>query len=202
MYEMEGPRLVPRCPGSRLLGHRTLRGTRLAATAGRLLGRRASRGGCPAALANRLLRCFVPRGATGRQAPRRPRRLPGPSIVPEVSLGADPVFSGERFLLPIGRAAQGLFPRSSRFFCRPQDICCLSPVHGRFPPRSAQLRPQLLGITGPPTWGLRARTARAPRTHHPRRPARSVEETGSARRGHSETRAPGWTCRLRKDGTS
>jgi hypothetical protein len=34
--------------------------------------------------------------------------LPGPSVSPVVSLGADPVFSGERFLLPFGRTAQGL----------------------------------------------------------------------------------------------
>ena len=103
---------------------------------------------CLAALASRLLRCCLLRGATGRQAPRPPRRLPGPSVVPKVALGADPVFSGERFLLPIGSAAQGLSARTSRFFSHPQDICCLSPVHGRFPPSSAQLRPQLPGIAG------------------------------------------------------
>ena len=53
-----GLALCPAALADRLLGHRTLRGTRLAATAGRLLGRRASRGGCLAALANRLLRCL------------------------------------------------------------------------------------------------------------------------------------------------
>jgi len=81
------------------------------------------------------------------QIPRRPRRLPGPSVVPVVSLGADPVFSGERFLLPLSSGAQGLSARSSRFFGHPQDICCLSPVHGCFPPGHAQVRPQQLGIT-------------------------------------------------------
>ena len=57
-------------------------------------------------------------------------RSPRPCCVPSVSLGADPVFSGERFLLPIESAAQGLSARTSRFFSHPQDICCLSSVHG------------------------------------------------------------------------
>ena len=79
--------------------------------------------------------CYV---ATPVSESRYPRRSPGPSIVPVVSLGADPVFGGERFLLPIGCGAQGLSERSSRFFSHPQDICCLSRVHGSFPPRRPQ----------------------------------------------------------------
>ena len=120
MYEMEGPRLRPAALANRLLGRRALRDARLAA------------------LANRLLRCRVLRGATGLGIPpsapvARPfrRSLGFPRVVP--------VFSGERFLLLIESAAQGLSARTSRFFSHPQDICCLSPVHGYFPPRRAQV---------------------------------------------------------------
>jgi hypothetical protein len=167
-----GLALCPAALVSRLLGHRTLRCTRLAASAGRLLGRRASRGGCLAAFSKPIAQKLSAAWRHRSSGSRRPRRLPGPSIVPLVSLGADPVFSGERFLLPIGSAAQALSARTSRFFSRPQDICCLSPVHGGFPPRSTQLRPQLLGITGPLAADCRARIARAPRRHHPQLPVR------------------------------
>jgi hypothetical protein len=92
--------------------------------------------------------CNVPRGAPPVSASRRPRRSPSPSSVPLVSLGADPVFSGERFLLLTQCLAQGLSARSSRFFSNPQDICCLSSVHGRFPPHRAQVYPQVLRKTG------------------------------------------------------
>jgi hypothetical protein len=98
---------------------------------------------------------------------RLPRRSPGPSVVPEVSLGADPVFSGERFLLPIGGVAQGLSQRSSRFFFHPQDIYRLSPVHGNFPPGRPQIRPQILWITDRPALLLERRDSRRGR-HGPR----------------------------------
>jgi hypothetical protein len=101
--------------------------------------------------------CNVPRGAPPVSASRRPRRSPSPSSVPLVSLGADPVFSGERFLLLTECIAQGLSARSSRFFSHPQDICCLSSVHGRFPPDRAQVYPQVLRKT---PWALRCRTGR------------------------------------------
>ena len=97
---------------------------------------------------------------------RRLRQSPGPSSGPVVSLGADPVFSGERFLLPTHCAAQDLSARTSRFFSHPQDICCLSSVHGRFPLRRAQVYPQDLGITGGcvnDTPGIREGAARASR---------------------------------------
>jgi len=87
-------------------------------------------------------------------------RSPGPS---RVALGfpwADPVFSGEEFLLPTAPVAQGFSVISSRFFCRPQDIYRLSPVHGSFPLNCAQVRPQLLWITG----GRLGRPARPPWT--------------------------------------
>jgi len=98
----------------------------------------------------RLLSCRVLRGVPPVSASRRPRQSPGPSSVPLVSLGADPVFSGEEFLLPTEAVAQGLSARSSRFFSHPQDICCLSSVHGRFPPSRSQVYPQHLRMTGVP----------------------------------------------------
>ena len=110
---------------------------------------------------------------------RRPRRLPSTSGVPRVSPEADPVFSGERFLLPMPLAAQGLSARTSRFFSRPQDICCLSPVHSRFPPRRAQLRPQGRGITG--RWSAGAGLPPCP-DRHSRRPSRTAAIGRSSRR--------------------
>jgi hypothetical protein len=172
MYEMEGPRLVPRCPGKPIARppdaalHSPRRFGRPIARPPRIAWRLPRRISKP--IAQKLSAAWRHRSSGSR----RPRRLPGPSIVPLVSLGADPVFSGERFLLPIGSAAQALSARTSRFFSRPQDICCLSPVHGGFPPRSTQLRPQLLGITGPLAADCRARIARAPRRHHPQLPVR------------------------------
>jgi hypothetical protein len=65
-----------------------------------------------------------------------------PSRVPRVAPRADPFFSGERFLLPSALPAQGLCATTSRFFCHPQDIRCLSPVHNRFPPPRPQVYPQ------------------------------------------------------------
>jgi hypothetical protein len=91
-----------------------------------------------------------PRGSPPVSASRRPRQSPSPSSVPSVSLGADPVFSGERFLLLTQCIAQELSARSSRFFSHPQDICCLSSVHGRFPPHRAQVYPQVLRKTRSP----------------------------------------------------
>ena len=128
MYEMEGPRL------------------RLAALASRLLGRRALRDARLAALANRLLRCRVLRGAHRCQNPDL--RAGYPALPSSLGFpGADPVFGGERFLLPIGRAAQGLSARSSRFFFHPYDIFRLSPMHSNFPPRRPQAHPQLVWMT-------------------------------------------------------
>jgi hypothetical protein len=110
MYEMEGPRAAP-LPRRRLLGSHVLRGHLTA-------------------LASRLLRCRVRRGSTGVGFPPSGPVSRSVLCVPSVSLGADPVFSGDRFLLPIESAAQGLSVRTSRFFSHPQDICCLSSVHG------------------------------------------------------------------------
>jgi hypothetical protein len=111
------------------------------------------------------------------QFPRRLRRSPGPSIVPVVSLGADPVFSGERFLLPQSRSAQGLFREKFK-------ILWPSTGHLLFIPRARLLSttpctgcPQELGmIYGP-------------------RP------TSSARRRVSEVGTPGWQRQLSKEGT-
>ena len=106
----------------------------------------------------------LPRGpghpiARGPHASRLPpvsgsrcqHRLPGPSRDAPGCPGAEPVFSGEEFLLPTAPAAQGLSVICSRFFCRPQDIRRLSPVHGSFPLDCAQVHPQLLWMTGSPT---------------------------------------------------
>jgi hypothetical protein len=93
MYEMEGPRAAPQ-------------------PARRLLGRRVPRGGRPTALASRLLSCRVRRGATGVGFPPSGPVARSVLCVPSVSLGADPVFSGERFLLPIEPAAQGPFRKN------------------------------------------------------------------------------------------
>jgi hypothetical protein len=191
MYEMEGPRLRPAALASRLLGRRALRGARLAS------------------LASRLLRCRVLRDATGVRFPtsapvawpfRRSRGFPR----------ADPVFSGERFLLPIGWAAQALSARTSRFFCRPQDIWRLSPVHGNFPPRRPQVVHRSCGywpahchwgpVTGPVTVGP---AAMGPETVGCRRPEHQVffAPTASWRRGLSEAPTPGWSHPVREEAT-
>jgi len=62
--------------------------------------------------------CSAGRWLRGPTGVRTPPSVPvaRPSDVPWVSPGADPVFSGERFLLPQMRAAQGLSASSSRFF--------------------------------------------------------------------------------------
>jgi hypothetical protein len=104
---------------------------------------------CPAALASRLLGHRVLRGGRRLSEPRH-QPVTRPSDVPRVAPEADPVFSGEEFLLRIEGAAQGFSARSSRFFSHPQDICCLSPVHVRFPLRHTQARPQKLWITPQP----------------------------------------------------
>jgi hypothetical protein len=107
--------------------------------------------------ARRALRCpgrpiARPPCATSRSCPRNPASpvnagLLDPPGVPRVSPEADPVFSSERFLRPVERATQALSAISSRFFCHPQDIQRLSPVHRISPPDHAQLFHRFLGIT-------------------------------------------------------
>jgi hypothetical protein len=93
MYEMEGPRAAPQ-PSAPI--------ARQPRTAWRH----------PTALASRLLSCRVRRGATGVGFPPSGPVARSVLCVPSVSLGADPVFSGERFLLPIEPAAQGPFRKN------------------------------------------------------------------------------------------
>jgi hypothetical protein len=105
----------------------------------------------------RALRCpgkpiARPPCATSRSCPRNPASpvnagLLDPPGVPRVSPEADPVFSSERFLRPVERATQALSAITSRFFCHPQDIRCLSPVHPISPPDRAQLFHRFPGIT-------------------------------------------------------
>jgi hypothetical protein len=105
-------RLWARFAGSRLLGRQSLRTRR---TAGMPIAQIPS--------AARHLRLPDPAVRAGRPA------LPALPGFP--SGGAR--LGGEEFLLPTEYAAQGFSARTSRFFGRPQDICCLSPVHGCFP---------------------------------------------------------------------
>jgi hypothetical protein len=102
---------------------------------------------CPGALVTRLLGGRTPRSYHQRQAPAVSTGRPALPASPSVSLGPEPVFSGEEFLLPTAPTAQGLSAISSRFFCRPQDICRLSPVHSSFPLDHAQVCPHFLWIT-------------------------------------------------------
>ena len=97
---------------------------------------------CPEALATRLLRGRTPRSYHQCQILAVSTGRPALPASPPVSLGLEPVFSGEEFLLPTAPAAQGFSGISSRFFCRPQDICRLSPVHSSFPLAYAQVCPQ------------------------------------------------------------
>ena len=97
---------------------------------------------CPGALATRLLRGRTPRSYHQCQILAVSTGRPALPASPPVSLGLEPVFCGEEFLLPTAPAAQGLSAISSRFFCRPQDICRLSPVHSSFPLAYAQVCPQ------------------------------------------------------------
>jgi hypothetical protein len=92
MYEMEGPRAVP-LPGPADCSATACCGTYLAAlTTDRST---AVFGAVPLVSDSRFL-----------------ARSPGPVGVPSVSLGADPVFSGERFLLLMECAAQEPFPKN------------------------------------------------------------------------------------------
>jgi hypothetical protein len=97
---------------------------------------------CPGALATRLLRGRTPRSYHQCQILAVSTGRPALPASPPVSLGLEPVFCGEEFLLATAPAAQGLSAISSRFFCRPQDICRLSPVHSSFPLAYAQVCPQ------------------------------------------------------------
>jgi hypothetical protein len=97
---------------------------------------------CPGALASRLLRGRTPRSYHQCQILAVSTGRPALPASPPVSLGLEPVFCGEEFLLATAPAAQGLSAISSRFFCRPQDICRLSPVHSSFPLAYAQVCPQ------------------------------------------------------------
>jgi hypothetical protein len=150
MYEMEGPRpALPR----RLPIARPPAAADTAPSAPsrcplccRLLGCRLLDTLCATDLRRQHDACDVSRMATTGVRSRRLRQSPGPSGVPLVSLGADPVFSGEEFLLPTECAAQAFSARSSRFFRHPQDIRRLSHVHGRFPPLHAQAVHKLLWI--------------------------------------------------------
>jgi hypothetical protein len=91
----------------------------------------------------------VPRSAAvvGTQSESGKRRSPRPARRFRVAPEADPVFSSERFLRPAEHAAQGFSGITSRFFCHPQDIRRLSPVHALSPLLRAQLDPQFPGIT-------------------------------------------------------
>jgi len=91
----------------------------------------------------------VPRSAAvvGTQSESGKRRSPRPARRFRVAPEADPVFSSERFLRPAEHGAQGLSGITSRFFCHPQDVWRLSPVHAISPLLRAQLGPQILGIT-------------------------------------------------------
>ncbi len=119
---------------------------------------------CPEALATRLLKGRTPRSYHQCQILAVSTGRPALPASPPVSLGLEPVFCGEEFLLPTAPAAQGLSVISSRFFCRPQDICRLSPVHSSFPLAYAQVCPQSVWTDrseGVPRSALRILAARS-----------------------------------------
>jgi hypothetical protein len=151
---------------SRLPGRVVRFGYCLAALTSRLPGRVVRFGSRPAALGTRLPGRLARRDVRLRpwqadrsatvcciaRCPRNPASpvnagLLDPPGVPRVTPEANPVFSSESFLRPVASAAQGFSRITSRFFCHPQDIWCLSPVHTTSPLCRAQIRPQIPGIT-------------------------------------------------------
>ena len=120
------------------------------------------------------------------QSPDLRAGCPALPSFPGVSPWVVPVFGGERFLLPIGRAAQGLSARSSRFFFHPHDICRLSPMHTSFPPGRPQPCPQAFVDKAPPT--------SRPGSGLTTSPCREVSEAGCPRLIH-RVREEGISCR-------
>jgi hypothetical protein len=157
------------CPADladRLPGRRLRRDSRRATFADRSPGHLVRLGSRLAALTSRSPSCLVRRGvrpspwqpiarppcATWRSCPRNPASpvnagLLDPPGVLRVTPEADPVFSSEEFLRPAVHATQALSAITSRFFCHPQDILRLSPVHPKSPPRRAQVIHKIPGIT-------------------------------------------------------
>jgi hypothetical protein len=138
---------LPRCPHRRLLGNRVLRGGpphhtgKPIAQMPYVAWRLPRRPGKPIArmpCATRHHRCQVPAIRPGR---------PARAAFPRFPLGRIPSSVVRDFYCQSSQQHKGLSARTSRFFSHPQDICCLSSVHGRFPPGCAQACPQDLGIT-------------------------------------------------------
>jgi hypothetical protein len=80
------------------------------------------------------------------QIPAIRASLPTLAAIPRFPLGRIPSSVVRDFYCQSSELHKGLSARTSRFFSHPQDICCLSPIYGRFPLRRAQACPQDLGI--------------------------------------------------------